>query len=352
MFTPKYTITDQLLANITQINSLVRDLNDRRFPQVVLLEFEKTAREVSTYASTSIEGNPLPLTEVKKVLRSKPANIRDSEKEVINYNQALETLNQLLQSKQLELSLKLILDIHKQVVEGLLPAFETGKFRQKPAVVNDPRTGKVVYLPPDVEMVKDLITELITYIKDYSTTVDPLILAGIFHKQMVIIHPFMDGNGRTTRLATKVLLAKMGLNTFTLFSFENYYNQNVTKYFQTVGEYGDYKELAASIDFTKWLEYFTGGLTDELLRVKKLLPEIGNTPETHLETHHLKLLEYIKKNGFITDRNYAELTERAKATRALDFQKLLDLGLIERKGKGRSTYYTLKETALSPARLA
>ena len=68
MFNPKYTITDQLLANITRINNLIRDLNDRRFPKIVLVEFERTAREISTYASTSIEGNPLPLTEVKKYL--------------------------------------------------------------------------------------------------------------------------------------------------------------------------------------------------------------------------------------------------------------------------------------------
>ena len=115
MFKPSYTITDHLLANISKINILIRDLNNRRFPKVALVEFEKTAREVSTYASTSIEGNPLPLTEVKKILKSRPTNIRDSEKEVINYNQALETLNLLLQSNQVEISVGLILDIHKQL---------------------------------------------------------------------------------------------------------------------------------------------------------------------------------------------------------------------------------------------
>ncbi len=343
MFIPKYQITDQLLANITRINSLVRDLNDRRFPKVVLLEFEKTARAVSTYASTSIEGNPLPLTEVKKVLKSKPANIRDSETEVLNYNQALEDLNELLHSNKLELSLRLILEIHRQVTIGLLPKSETGKIRQHPVVVNDPKTRKIVYLPPDVDRVINLLTDLMDFMNTNSQKIDPLILAGIFHKQMVIIHPFMDGNGRTTRLATKVLLAKMGLNTFNLFSFENYYNQNVTKYFQTVGEYGDYNELATSIDFSVWLEYFTSGLIDELLRVQKLLPELGSTPETRLEIHHLKMLEYIKKNGFITYRNYAKLTDRADATRSIDFQKLVDLGLIQRRGDGRSTYYVLTE---------
>ena len=160
---------------------------------------------------------------------------------------------------------------------------------------------------------------------------------------MVIIHPFTDGNGRTTRLATKVLLAEMGLNTFNLFSFENYYNRNVTRYFQTVGEFGNYYDLLDKIDFTPWLEYFTEGIIDELLRIQKLLPEVGISPETKLQTYHLKILGFIGEKGFITDSDYAQLGTRAKATRALDFQKLLELGLIERKGKGKATYYILRE---------
>jgi len=148
---------------------------------------------------------------------------------------------------------------------------------------------------------------------------------------------------RPTRLAAKVLLAEMGLNTFNLFSFENYYNKNITKYFQTVGEFGNYYELVNKINFTSWLEYFTEGIIDELLRVQKTLPEVGISPETNLQPHHLKILEFIKEKGFIADRDYAKLVGRAKATRALDFKKLIELELISRKGKGKATYYVLKE---------
>lgn len=343
MFAPKYTITDRLLTSIKQINSLVGALNNKRFPKIVLLELERVARAVSSYASTSIEGNPLPLTEVKKILKTRPATIRDSEREVLNYNQALQDLDTTLQGKNITLSLDLIVRIQKQVTIGLLPSVDCGTLRTKPVVVNNPRTGTIVYLPPDVEDVKPMMESLITYVNTNRNSVDQLILAGIFHKQMVIIHPFMDGNGRTTRLATKVLLAQMGLNTFNLFSFENYYNQNVTRYFQTVGEYGNYYDLANVIDFTKWLEYFTEGIIDELLRVQTLLPEVGRSPQTDLRPHHVKMLGVIRKHGFITDRTYATLVDRAKATRALDFQKLLKLGLIERKEKGRATYYVAKE---------
>ena len=350
MFTPKYTITDRLLDNIKRINNLVNELNNRRFQHVVLAELERTARAVSAYASTSIEGNPLPLTEVKKILKSKPAHIRNSEKEVLNYNQALQDLNKRLSEGKVKLSLPLILIIQKQVIASLLPRFETGYLRERAVVVNDPRTSQVVYLPPDAKDVKSLVEDLISFVNSNRDKIDPLILAGIFHKQMVIIHPFMDGNGRTTRLATKVLLAEMGLNTFNLFSFENYYNQNISRYFQTVGEFGNYYELVdlsagrqGKIDLTSWLEYFTGGIIDELLRVQKNLPEVGISPETYLKSYHLKILEFIKEKGFIADRDYAKLVTRAKATRALDFKKLIDLGLISRKAKGKATYYILKE---------
>ena len=343
MLQPKYTITNSLLANIKRVNFLVHELNNRRFPNIVLLELERIAREVSSYASTSIEGNPLPLTEVKKILKLKPAHIRDSEKEVLNYNQALQDLNNQLDKNAVRLSLDLILKIQKQVTEGLLPKFESGRLREKPVVVNDPRTKQPVYLPPDVKDVKSLMEDLVKFINDAKGEIDPLILAAIFHKQMVIIHPFMDGNGRTTRLVTKALLAAMGLNTFNLFSFENYYNQNVTKYFQTVGEFGNYYELFEKIDFSNWLEYFTEGIIDELLRVEKLLPKIAVSPETQLRPHHLKIIEHIRKEGFISDREYAALVNRAKATRTQDFKKLRELSLIERKGKGKATYYILKE---------
>lgn len=150
----------------------------------------------------------------------------------------------------------------------------------------------------------------------------------------------MDGNGRTTRLATKVLLAQLGINTFNLFSFERYYNNNVTKYFTMVGERGNYYDL--SVNFTAWLEYFTDGVLDELLRVQKELERSSVSPTSGLTEHHQKILEYIRAHGAITDARYASFTPRAKATRAMDFRSLLDQGLLARHGKGRATYYVLK----------
>ena len=342
MFKPKYAISNQLLANIKRITEIITDLNSRSFSSVVLAELEKRAREISAFSSTSIEGNPLPLTDVKRIMKNQPKHIRDSEKEVLNYNKALVELNEKLKNQKQLFDLRLILEIQKTITQELIENHRCGQLRQEPVFVNNPKTRQVVYLPPEQSEVSKLMNELFEYIEKNKDIVDPLILAGIFHKQFVIIHPFIDGNGRTARLATKVLLANMGLDTFNLFSFENYYNNNVSKYFERVGLVGNYYDIRDEIDFTAWLEYFTDGIIDELLRVKKELEQEDLSPKKELKEYHKKIISYIEKHGYISDRDYAKITLRAKPTRNLDFRKLISLGIIEKFGKGKATYYKSK----------
>ncbi len=342
MFNPKYTISNRLLSNIKRITEIISDLNSRSFSGVILAELEKRAREISAFSSTSIEGNPLPLTDVKKILKTRPEHIRDSEKEILNYNQALVELNDLIKSKKQIFDLPLILKIQKTITHNLIETYRSGQLRKEPVFVNNPKTRQTAYLPPDHSDVPKLMNELFNYIEKQKYLVDPLILAGIFHKQFVIIHPFIDGNGRTARLSAKVLLAKMGLDTFNLFGFENYYNKNVSKYFQEVGLLGNYYDIRDQIDFTSWLEYFTDGIIDELLRVNKELIKENASPKKELKNHHQKIISYIKKHGYISDRDYAKLTSRAKPTRNLDFRKLIGMGIIKKLGKGKATYYKLR----------
>lgn len=91
-------------------------------------------------------------------------------------------------------------------------------------------------------------------------------------------------------MVTTAILGKAGLDLFEIFSFENYYNRNITRYFKAVGLEGDYYDLKGDIDFSAWLEYFSDGILDELRRVRKILPEqAGARPR--LEPHHKQILE-------------------------------------------------------------
>lgn len=348
MFIPKYSLHTKLLNNIADIKNIIKNLNNKRFSDVILAEFEKNAYSVSAHASTSIEGNPIPLTDVKRLIKSHPNNIRDTEREVLNYNDALIYLDKKIKEKNVDFNKELICHIQKIVTDNLIAKKDNGKFRSEPVIVNDPKLRKVIYLPPNVDDVSNLMKELITFIQKEQENIDPLILSGIFHKQFVIIHPFIDGNGRTSRLITKYLLANMGLDTFNLFSFENYYNQNISKYFNHVGVMGDYYDIHKNIDFTDWLIYFTDGIIDELLRVKKSLNQTIHFAK--FKDYEEAVIKYVKKHGSISSSEYKKLTDRKESTRKLDLKKLVDRGILIRNNKGKATFYTLFDDEIIKAK--
>ena len=340
---PKYTITDQLLLTMREIGEAIGEIKGFGITKKTLARLELEARELSSYASTSIEGNPLPLTDVKKLLKTRKEHVRDTEREVLNYNKALQALYTSVRSGKFTLDLKTLEKIQKQVVDGLMDnPDDCGHIRQAPVVIRNPRKiDEIVFIPPDVKDVTALLNELNDFVNTHIGKIDSIILAGLFHRQYVIIHPFMDGNGRTARLLTTAILGKAGLDLFEIFSFENYYNQNITRYFKAVGLEGDYYELKDSIDFTHWLEYFADGILDELRRIRKTLPETIST-SPRLEPHHKQILDYISEHGSITQREYGSISTRSLAARKLDIEKLLNFELVEAKGAGRGTYYVRK----------
>lgn len=343
MFTPEYTITSKVLLNIVDITKVTVELNLEKFSPALLRGLAKTAKEVSSYSSTSIEGNPLPLTKVKRLLKSTPKKVGDNEREVLNYNKALLLLTEKTESREdLHLDSKLIMKIQKIVTDGLLDKHHSGKFREEHVVVHDPQTGDIVYLSPDYKDVPKLMRNLVAFINRSHGEIHPVLRAALFHKAFVIIHPFSDGNGRTARLITTLLLADMDVNIFNIFSFERYYNQDVPQYFLTVGEYGDYHELVDQIDYTAWLEYFTEGVVDELLRVKKDVEKEASELTPPLKKYEKQIIDFIAKSSQMKDSDYATLTTRSKTTRARDFKKLVTRGLIQRQGKGKSSFYVMK----------
>jgi Fic family protein len=165
MLNPKFDYTDKLVRNISKVGELAGALKARRFPNTVLMKLEQDARALSAYSSTTIEGNPLPLTDVKRIIKSKPENIRDSEREVLNYNNALEWLAEKIKNNdRFLLSNEFICEVQTRVIEGLVSENFVGKYRNKPVFVNDPRTRQTIYLPPDHEDVQMLMDELVEFI--------------------------------------------------------------------------------------------------------------------------------------------------------------------------------------------
>lgn len=338
MFNPKYKITPKLLKNIKKAAILVEKLNRAKYPAQVVKEIKREALVLSAHSSTSIEGNPLTLAQAEKVFKNLSKGVDDYEREVSNYGVAQKLISKI----DARLTLNTILKIQKEITRGLISRENWGKLRSQNVYVKNNRIRKIVYMAPFAKDVRWLLKDLVDFCNSNNGILDTLILAGIFHRQFVIIHPFADGNGRTARLAARMILSKLGLENFDIFSFDNFYAKNKEAYFRSVGVNCHYYDIKDKIDFTSWLEYFTGGILNELERVENKLNSKQLSPKNELHDYHKKILKYIETHGFITDKQYSKLTDRAKPTRNLDIRKLIGLCLIKKYGKGKLTYYKFR----------
>lgn len=338
MFSPRYTISPALLQSMQAIAVTGAMLNRKALPADLLTHLSADVRARRVSASVAIEGNPLSLTAVKELLRQGPALAGNSlaQQEVLNYDAALSYVSRHNEDR---FNLKLILEVQRLVTDGVIGnPYHVGALRRDAVFIMDPRTHQPVFLPPRHEDVPALLDELLLFVEKNRGVLDPVLLAGLFHKQFVIIHPFMDGNGRTVRLLTGLLLSLLGVDLWSLVSFEDYYNRNVTAYFASVGEQGDYYDLADQVDFTDWLTYFAGGLAEEL----RLVAEVIDThmrSSFRLQEHHCILLAYAREHGSITMQDYATLTSRALSTRSKDLHDLVQAGYLERIGQGKASWY-------------
>ena len=94
--------------------------------------------------------------------------------------------------------------------------------------------------------------------------VHPVIQAGIAQHRLVWIHPFVDGNGRTARMFTTLLLYQRGYDFKYLFDLSSYYNRNRDDYYRAL------RSADASGDYTEWLIHFLGGFAYQMVRIQEL----------------------------------------------------------------------------------
>ncbi len=85
-------------------------------------------------------------------------------------------------------------------------------------------------------------------------------------------------------------MVDLGLNAFHVFSFEHYYNVRVAEYFHRVGVLGDYYDICDTLDFSEWLEFFSEGIIDEMMRVIKILETTTITPKNKLNAIDLVIV--------------------------------------------------------------
>jgi Fic family protein len=140
------------------------------------------------------------------------------------------------------------------------------------------------------------------------------IVAAIAHYQFATIHPYYDGNGRTARLLTTLVLHLGGYDLKGLYSLEEYYARNLGAYYEaiTVGESHNYYMGRAEADITKWVAYFVEGMMVSFEKVLKQMEEAQNLPDQsalirQLDPKQRKALELFQASETITSRQVGDL---------------------------------------------
>lgn len=351
MFKPKYTITDKMLNNISGIVSAREFVEQAKLIPKWELKLKKEAQIRNAHSSTSIEGNPLTLEQVRALAEHKNVIATEKDKkEVLNYLKALDEIPNYAKKKTLDV--KLFLKVHKAVTSGTLKnEKDPGAFRKHQVFVGRrifDGTGfkeVVEYMPPRTKDVPGLVDEFLKWLSSSEAEeINPVILAGIVHYEIARIHPFVDGNGRTARLMAALIMYKSGFDNRRFFALDDYYDEERSAYYAALKTVQKNKG-----DITKWLEYFSEGVMVSISRIKETILKIGISPKTEdgerieLTSKQIKILERIREKGKASNKELREMFGFSRQALLKEISKLMKAEIVVLVGKGRNAYYKIAE---------
>ena len=230
----KAVLNNEILNYIISIERSNEHFSNVRIPIEIFKRLRKNSRKKSSYASNKIEGNPLNEQQANSVIEAKNRHFLKPEQEIRNYYLAMEYLDNKLKKKE-KLSFDLILDVQRKVVYGSSKEKIGIRGPMPPGflfAVYDENSKEPEYIPPAAEDIESLLEELIDYVAKSED--HPLLKAAIVHYQLVTIHPFEDGNGRTARLISEYILDYYGYFFGGIGSLEEYFLYNLQEYYDSL----------------------------------------------------------------------------------------------------------------------
>ena len=231
----KVPLSNEILRRISAIDRNKFSLSTIELPPETFNKLRKNSKKKSSYASNRIEGNPLTEEQAERAIeKDAHQHFLKPEQEVRNYFMALNLLEEKCKKKEL-FSKKMILEVQALVEKGA-PKEKIGFRGQTPPgvlfAVYDGVSGEIDYIPPEYVDIPDLIDELVSYVTH--TDDHPLIVAAVVHYQLVTIHPFEDGNGRTARLLSGYILDREGYGFNGAGSLEEFFAYDADEYYNSL----------------------------------------------------------------------------------------------------------------------
>lgn len=363
MFTPQLRISNNLLQYIASIEASREVIKNAPLVPAWEAKFQEEARVRTVYHGTRLEGNELSAEQAQLVIATpgtqpdevaRQAGIvgkaRDIQ-EVLNYRAVLDWINDW-GKKQSEGTRPLYTEdmlraLHSICVHRIIPADNCGAYRTQRVVVRSVESGQIAYRPPIPEEVPLLLREFFTWLNGpESASMHTVFRAAITHYQLVHIHPFIEGNGRTARAIALTLMYAEGYDVKRFFSLEQYFDNDIEGYYRAIKSVQD----SANSDMTYWLEYFAYGLAIELDRIKqavlklsadfRLQKKLGH--QIALTERQLIIMEYLQEQGKVTSQDLNDILPLISTDTILrDLKDLIEKGIIRKHGVTKGVHYTL-----------
>ncbi len=305
-----------------------------------MLAIWPAARDAAVSGSTGIEGNPLDPAAVEEILAGAAIDADVTHiREVENYNRALNLARDAAARPGFIWSHEVIHLINATVMEGL-PRDTRGDYR---GADEDVFVG--IFTGPSPLMVQSLMDELVELLRRTDRT-PPLVRSALLHLNIIAIHPFNDGNGRTARILAAMELVRDGVRAPELISIKAYLRRNRDEYIDalrtTLGPSYDPDNHAA----TEWLDYYTRISLDRLQARNRILDALPTDIGTifsaladagePLEWASVLLAARV---GRVRTAMLAGLTGRSTPAARAELGRIARAGWLEPRGVTRGRWY-------------
>ena len=331
-FNPEYTITPKINKALVEIERVRGFLDAVKLKDDWIADMQKKVLILESHHSTHIEGTALSLEQAKSILEGKKVKgvSRDDEKELLNYKKAMDFISRYL-GKDDPVSEGIIREVHKILVKGVRGEnANPGNYRKIQNYVVNSRTREVVYTPPAPLEVLHLMREFTEWINK-AEDASPILVAGIAQFQFVHIHPFIDGNGRTARLLSTLILYKTGYDFKRLFTISEYYDKDRPSYYQAIQTV-----RKNNMDMTTWLEYFVDGLRSQMTEIQakgeqliKQDSQLQKIKKIGLNKRQEKAVKHLIIKGTLSVNEYQSVVSCIRRTAQRDLEELVEKNVIK-----------------------
>jgi len=295
-------------------------------------------------ASTSMEGVPVTVEEVRRILAGDlPSEMREEDVAlVLGYRDAMSFVLRRADDAAFRWDRELLIGLHDRVLAGNWGA-GAGRFRTGPAYVVDSRTGELRFQPPPPDRVPALVDSACAVMQEGLG--HPAIGAAWIHVTVAAIHPFTDGNGRVSRVVASLAMYRGGFKLPEFTSLEEWWGRHLSDYYASFRCLGETFDPAAAttpfirahmeaqlhqvraLDLRERVQQRIWRAVEEAVSAAGLEPRVANAVWD----------AFFGRS--VTPRYYRPLADVSPATATNDLAAAVAADLLRPEGKGRSRRY-------------